>query len=156
MPASNSPFHRGEKAIQERAGGHPGFVIVAHESLLLFPDYPGNRVFNTLGNLQIDARAGLLFIDFLSGDTLQVTGEAEVLWEPHHVNRFPGVERVVSFRVDRTLHVEDALPAQWTFGEYSPVLDAFEVPRLNPAPADVRDMRLLSVNTYSCRNRAFT
>jgi predicted pyridoxine 5'-phosphate oxidase superfamily flavin-nucleotide-binding protein len=34
-------------------GGRPGFVLVAHESLLLFPDYAGNRMFNTLGNLQV-------------------------------------------------------------------------------------------------------
>ncbi len=87
-------------------GGYPGFVAVAHESALLFPDYSGNCMFNTLGNLQVDPRAGLLFIDFASGDTLQMTGEAEVLWEPHHVNRFPGAERVVAFRVDETLFVE--------------------------------------------------
>jgi ferredoxin-NADP reductase/MOSC domain-containing protein YiiM/predicted pyridoxine 5'-phosphate oxidase superfamily flavin-nucleotide-binding protein len=127
-------------------GGRPGFVVVAHESALLFPDYPGNGMFNTLGNLQLDPRAGLLFIDFDSGDTLQVTGEAEVLWDPHHVNRFPGAERVVAFRVEETLHVESALPVRWTFGDYSPVLDAFDAPPLDPPPAGLRGMRILSVN----------
>jgi ferredoxin-NADP reductase/MOSC domain-containing protein YiiM/predicted pyridoxine 5'-phosphate oxidase superfamily flavin-nucleotide-binding protein len=128
-------------------GDCPGSVIVAHESALLFPDYPGNCMFNTLGNLYVDPRAGLLFIDFESGDTLQVTGEAEVLWEPHHVNRFPGAERVVSFRVEETLYVERALPFKWTFGDYSPVLENFAVPELEPPPTDaLPEMKLVSIN----------
>ena len=127
-------------------GGYPGFVVVAHETALLFPDYSGNCMFNTLGNLQVDPRAGLLFIDFESGHTLQVTGEAEVRWEPHHVSRFPGAERVVEFRVEETLFVENALPVQWTFGNYSPVLDTFAAPPLDPPPDELRDMRIVSIN----------
>ena len=59
-------------------GGRPGFVIVAHETSLLFPDYSGNCMFNTLGNILINPRCGLLFLEFESGDTLQVTREAEI------------------------------------------------------------------------------
>ena len=62
-------------------GGRPGFVIVGHETSLLFPDYSGNCMFNTLGNLLVNPRSGLLFFDFQTGDTLQLTGEAEILWE---------------------------------------------------------------------------
>jgi ferredoxin-NADP reductase/MOSC domain-containing protein YiiM/predicted pyridoxine 5'-phosphate oxidase superfamily flavin-nucleotide-binding protein len=128
-------------------GGRPGFVIVVHESSLLFPDYAGNCMFNTFGNLQLDPRAGLLFIDFETGDALQMTGEAEVLWEPHHTARFPGADRVVAFRVEETLHIEQALPISWSFGEYSPRLDAFEpVVRRTPSADELRPMRLLSVN----------
>ncbi|MDJ0871612.1 MAG: MOSC domain-containing protein [Gammaproteobacteria bacterium] len=128
-------------------GGRPGFVLVAHESSLLFPDYPGNRMFNTLGNLQLDPRAGLLFIDFATGDTLQITGEAEILWEPHHAGRFPGAERVVAFRVEETLHIERALPVSWTFRDYSPVLDALEATQTKtPVAAVPSSMQLVSVN----------
>jgi ferredoxin-NADP reductase/MOSC domain-containing protein YiiM/predicted pyridoxine 5'-phosphate oxidase superfamily flavin-nucleotide-binding protein len=128
-------------------GGPPGFVIVAHESSLLFPDYAGNCMFNTLGNLQLDPRAGLLFIDFETGDTLQVTGEAEILWEPHHSLRFPAAERVVAFRVEETIHVKRALPVSWTFMGNSPVFDAFEpVERAAPAAGELPAMKLVSVN----------
>lgn len=61
-------------------GGPPGFVQVEGDSLLI-PDYPGNRYFNTLGNLLLEPRCSLLFIDFASGDALQLQGRAEVLWE---------------------------------------------------------------------------
>ena len=63
-------------------GGRPGFVRVLDETTLEFPDYPGNNMFNTLGNLLGHPRAGLLFVDFETGDTVQLTGRADVLWEP--------------------------------------------------------------------------
>ena len=128
-------------------GGRPGFVIVAHESLLLFPDYAGNCLFNTLGNIEIDPRCGLLFIDFDSGDCLQLTGEAAILWEPEHVCRFPGAERVVSFQLEEVIHIEAALPLTWRFQDYSPIFDGFET---GNAEAPVSDapaaMTLKSVN----------
>ena len=57
-------------------GGRPGFVMVEDDRTLLWPDYRGNNLFNTLGNLESDGRAGLLFIDFDSGASLQLTGNA--------------------------------------------------------------------------------
>jgi uncharacterized protein len=63
-------------------GGRPGFVQVLDERTLEFPDYPGNNMFNTLGNLARNPRAGLLFARFDTGDLLQLTGRAHLLWEP--------------------------------------------------------------------------
>src|SRR5882724_3607695 len=57
-------------------GGLPGFVRVVSQSELCFPDYSGNLLFNTLGNLEVDARAGLLFIDFRCGRMLHIIGRA--------------------------------------------------------------------------------
>jgi hypothetical protein len=57
-------------------------VRVQDERTLRFPDYPGNNMFNTLGNLAGHPRAGLLFVDFAGGDLLQLTGRAQVVWEP--------------------------------------------------------------------------
>ena len=128
-------------------GGKPGFVIVAHESLLLFPDYAGNCMFSSLGNIQVDPRCGLLFIDFDTGDTLQLTGEAEILWEPEHVCRFPGAERVVSFQVEEKIRVERALPMTWRFQGFHSVFETLGTDGMEaPAPAPRAPMTLKSVN----------
>jgi ferredoxin-NADP reductase/MOSC domain-containing protein YiiM/predicted pyridoxine 5'-phosphate oxidase superfamily flavin-nucleotide-binding protein len=128
-------------------GGPPGFVIVAHQTALLFPDYTGNSMYGTLGNIQLNPRCGLLFIDFETGDTLQLTGEAEILWEPHHALRFPGALRVVSFSVEETRFIQAALPLTWVFQDYSPVFDQFESNRIIPSEGEMPgSMSLLSVN----------
>ena len=51
-------------------------------------------MFQTLGNLSVDPRAGLLFVDFASGATLQLSGRAQIVWEPERAVRF-AVERWV-------------------------------------------------------------
>jgi predicted pyridoxine 5'-phosphate oxidase superfamily flavin-nucleotide-binding protein len=68
-------------------GGPAGFVEVLGRSMLVFPDFPGNNMFNTLGNLSADPRVGLLFVDFESGRTLQVSGRAEIEWEATDARR---------------------------------------------------------------------
>ena len=128
-------------------GGKPGFVLVAHETLLLLPDYSGNCMFNTLGNIAVNPKCGLLFIDFDSGDTLQLMGEAEILWEPAHTGRFPGAKRVLAFSVEEALQIERALPFTWEFQGYSPVFGGFEaVDAAGEATAALPPMTLKSVN----------
>lgn len=61
-------------------GGAAGFVRVEGDTLLV-PDYPGNRYFNTLGNLLVEPRCALVLVDFASGDVLQLQGEAAILWD---------------------------------------------------------------------------
>jgi hypothetical protein len=61
-------------------GGRPGFVRV-DDGRLWWPDYPGNNLFNSFGNLAVDPEASLLFLDFDSGRTLQLSGAAEVEWD---------------------------------------------------------------------------
>ncbi len=60
-------------------GGPPGFVAVKGQKTLIIPDYPGNNFFNTLGNIQATGKAGLMFIDFDTGDILNMTGSAKIL-----------------------------------------------------------------------------
>ena len=62
-------------------GGSPGFVRVEAAGTLLVPDYAGNSMYNSLGNFVVNPAAGLLFIDFMGGRTLQLTGRAEILWD---------------------------------------------------------------------------
>jgi uncharacterized protein len=58
-------------------GGRPGFVQRRGEQLWI-PDYRGNSMFNTLGNLAVNPAAGLLFIDFAAGESLQLTGATAI------------------------------------------------------------------------------
>jgi len=58
-------------------GGKPGFVRV-DDGKLRIPDYPGNSMFNTFGNLALNPRAGLVFVDFEGNRQLQLTGEARL------------------------------------------------------------------------------
>jgi len=59
-------------------GGPPGFVRVPDDHTLWWPDYPGNNMFNSLGNLAVDPTASLLFIDFTTGGTLHLSGRASL------------------------------------------------------------------------------
>jgi len=61
-------------------GGEPGFLQV-DGNLLHFADYPGNNLFNTLGNLQREPRCGLLLLDFDSGEVVQINGRAALNWD---------------------------------------------------------------------------
>ncbi|MER6028399.1 pyridoxamine 5'-phosphate oxidase family protein [Streptomyces sp. NPDC001851] len=94
-------------------GGNPGFVQVASPRELTWPDYPGNAMFLTLGNLRTDPRAGLLFLDWTTGTTLQLTGEA-------HTDITAGGDRRVRFRLTEARWAPAALPLRWSAPEYSP------------------------------------
>ena len=59
-------------------GGQPGFVQLQGERLV-FEDYPGNNMFNTLGNIARYPRCGLLLLDFDSGDMVQLAADAELV-----------------------------------------------------------------------------
>jgi uncharacterized protein len=71
-------FHDGHGADASHRGGPPGFVDVADETTVRIPDYPGNDMFNTLGNLQLNPRLSLLSVDFSTGRTIQLTGIATI------------------------------------------------------------------------------
>lgn len=97
-------------------GGPPGFVKVEGERRLVFPDYAGNNHFNTLGNLLLDPRVGLLFVDFESGGMLQLTGRATIDWDSPAVARHPGAQRLVVFELEQAIEIPEALPLRWDDG----------------------------------------
>ena len=94
-------------------GGDPGFVSVQSDTQLVFPDYAGNNHFNTIGNLVLDPRAGLLFVDFATGSLLQLTGRTSIDWDSDAVARVPGARRLVNFSVDEIVELPAALPLRW-------------------------------------------
>ncbi|MFG1862214.1 pyridoxamine 5'-phosphate oxidase family protein [Microbispora bryophytorum] len=97
-------------------GGNPGFVEVVDDRRLVWPDYAGNLMYMTLGNLELNPTAGLLFLDWATGDALHLTGRARVDWEPREV---PGAQRLVEFDVEHVLEAGGASPLRWAFEEYS-------------------------------------
>lgn len=103
-------------------GGLPGFVRIESEKRIVFPDYRGNRMFNTLGNLESNPRAGLLFPDFATGGALQLTGRAAVLWDHRRLAEFPGAQRLVAFDIERVVELTEATPLRFRFTGYSPDL----------------------------------
>lgn len=99
-------------------GGNPGFVDVLSPTRLRWPDYQGNLMFLTLGNLAVDPRAGLVFPDWRDGALLQLTGTARTLWDPAVAARYPGAQRVVDFEITAVHHTTHALPLHWTTPAY--------------------------------------
>ncbi|WP_341907890.1 pyridoxamine 5'-phosphate oxidase family protein [Polaromonas sp. YR568] len=103
-------------------GGKPGFVRVDADGMLTVPDFLGNFFFNTLGNLTVNPRAGLLFMDFESGDLLYLAVNAEIVWEGAELQAFEGAQRLLKLKVVSSRRVEAALPLRWGAAELSPVL----------------------------------
>ena len=90
-------------------GGPPGFVAVRGDTLVV-PDFRDNRFFNTLGNLLGDPRAGLLFIDFATGELLQLQGKVTIDWTADAV---PGAQRSWHVAIERGWRRPAALPFDW-------------------------------------------
>jgi hypothetical protein len=90
------------------------------DDTLTIPDFPGNRYFNTLGNLLGDPRAGLLFIDFLRGDLLQLQGRVEIDWSAKASHLFEGAERLWRFQVTRAWR-RRGTSLRGSFVDFSPV-----------------------------------
>jgi hypothetical protein len=95
-------------------GGNPGFVSAESDKRLVFPDYAGNNHYNTIGNLILDPRVGLLFVDFETGGMLQLTGRAEIEWEGPAVERYPGARRLMHIDVDDVVELPQALPLRFS------------------------------------------
>lgn len=103
-------------------GGLPGFVRVADARTLTVPDFTGNFYFNTLGNLLLNPRSGLLFLDFETGTLLQAAAEAEIVWDGPEVAAAAGVQRLIRFHVVHWRCARNAVPLRWRFRGYSPFL----------------------------------
>ncbi len=96
-------------------GGNAGFVRVGEDGMLTIPDFDGNLFFSTLGNILLNGKAGLLFVDFTNGDVLQMTGDAEVVLDSPEIAAFQGAERLWTFRPRRIVRRSEALALRWKF-----------------------------------------
>lgn len=84
-------------------GGRPGFLTVEGDTVR-WPDYQGNALFNTLGNLAVDPACGLTVVDPDDGTTLYLSGQARIVWEPR---------RAVELQVERAVRLDAAAPLRW-------------------------------------------
>jgi ferredoxin-NADP reductase/predicted pyridoxine 5'-phosphate oxidase superfamily flavin-nucleotide-binding protein len=112
--ASYSDGEGARQADGSSRGGKPGFVKIDEDGWLTIPDFNGNTFFNTLGNIVLNGRAGLTFIDFVTGDMLQMTGRAEVVLDSPEITAFQGAERLWRFKPEKLIRRQDALAIRWT------------------------------------------
>lgn len=100
-------------------GGKPGFVSVVSATEIRWPDYTGNAMQMTAGNLKVNPRAGLLFPDWDNGTTLQLTGTAEVRRSEAGAAHRPATGWETVFRITDTVWTAQAFPSRWSEPEYS-------------------------------------
>lgn len=105
-------------------GGSSGFVRVTERAdgrfEIIWPEYSGNRLYQTLGNLQLTPLAGLAFPDFDTGDVLYVTGSTEILVGTDAAKIIPRSNLAVRLTVQAARHVNQGLPFLGERGEASP------------------------------------
>ena len=101
-------------------GGKAGFVQVKDYKTLRIPDYVGNSMYNTLGNFEVNPKAGLLFIDFRNHQTLQLTGATEIIWNSPEEDLAPGIRRYWLFHISSWVVMENVKDLEEEFMEYSP------------------------------------
>ncbi len=111
-PEAASPEAPAHGVDVSHRGGEAGFVAVTGQTLSVL-DYPGNRFFNTLGNLELNPLAGLLFIDYSARTLLQLAVRARIEWLPATEDAPTRPGRVVHFDVLLAECTEGGLPLLW-------------------------------------------
>lgn len=82
-------------------GGLPGFVRVIDERTLAFPDYDGNGMYRSWGNVLVNPAVGLLFLDFESPKRLRVNGSATISADDPLRQEFPGAVFIIRVTAER-------------------------------------------------------
>ena len=95
-------------------GGKPGFVRINEDGTLTIPDFAGNLFFSTLGNILVNGKAGLMFVNYENGDVLQMTGDAKVILDAPEIAAFQGAERLWTYKPRRVIVRRGALALRWS------------------------------------------
>jgi predicted pyridoxine 5'-phosphate oxidase superfamily flavin-nucleotide-binding protein len=82
-------------------GGLPGFVRVVDPHTVAFPNYDGNGMYRSLGNILVNPKVGLLFIDFERPNRMRINGTASLHDDPDLLATFDGAALVVHVRAER-------------------------------------------------------
>ncbi len=111
------------RADASHRGGNPGFVEIMPDGALKIPDYYGNNMFNSLGNIHENPSTGLLFVDFETGATLQLSGKGKILFDQttsNDMKKTGDTGRFWLFTPEQWIHTPQHHQAQWDFIQYSP------------------------------------
>jgi predicted pyridoxine 5'-phosphate oxidase superfamily flavin-nucleotide-binding protein len=82
-------------------GGMPGFVRVTAPNELTWPDYDGNRIYRSLGNILKNPNVGILFVKFDAKSTrLRINGRARIIDNEEEYADLPGAKRLVCVTAD--------------------------------------------------------
>ena len=93
---ANSHSHNASGAdISHRGIDSEGFHV--SDNKIRFVDYPGNNMFNTLGNLKQYPRASLLFVDFLTGERILCEGDVTLLRNGAHFDTELSIQQVTAW-----------------------------------------------------------
>lgn len=103
-------------------GGPPGFVRILHDdeedgTVLVYPEYSGNNLYQTLGNLHLRPKVGICVPDFDTGDVLYLTGDTEILFGSGKL--MPHTKLAVRIHVRDMRFVSDGLGFRGELGERS-------------------------------------
>ncbi|KAA1474670.1 hypothetical protein DENSPDRAFT_860449 [Dentipellis sp. KUC8613] len=112
--AARFPSHVG---MNQRAG-RPGFVRVRPSDgrTLVLPDYSGNRLMTSLGNIEVTPFAGITIIDYLTGSILYLTGNARTLVGSEALSLMPRQRVLTAITTTGYIFVRDALPSRQRAG----------------------------------------
>ena len=107
-------------------GGKPGFVKVTDNGQIVWDDYPGNKFFNTLGNILANPQTGLLFIDFDKGDLFLLNGKTIIYNYPEAEVTSMSTGKILRkaiFDIEQGIRFSTSNSLSWPTIEYSPALD---------------------------------
>ena len=114
----------GESMDTNHRGGPQGFIRVLSNSpedlSIVYPEFSGNNLYQTLGNLHLNPKIGIAIPDFDTSDVLYLTGETQLLAGPNASAVLPHTKLAVKIRVEEALFVQDGLPFRGRRGEPSP------------------------------------
>ncbi len=82
-------------------GGLPGFVRITDHNELAFPCYDGNGMFKSFGNILVNPKVGLMFIDFEEQNRMRVQGSASVSSDDPLMSEFPGAQMIIRVTAER-------------------------------------------------------
>ncbi len=104
-------------------GGNQGFIELLDNGVLRIPDYPGNGMFNTLGNIYQNPQVGLLFIDYEKGETLQLSGKGEIQFDQKSeadLQKTGETGRFWLFKTEEWIRTRNHHQINWEFIDFSP------------------------------------
>jgi ferredoxin-NADP reductase/predicted pyridoxine 5'-phosphate oxidase superfamily flavin-nucleotide-binding protein len=101
-------------------GGPAGFVRIVSPTTLAYPEYSGNRLYQSLGNLMLNPKIGITFPDYETGNVVYMTGTTEILAGADAAALLPGSNLAVKITIQECRFVEKGLPFRGTKKTPSP------------------------------------